>query len=288
MPFLAEELYQNLVCSVDREAPESVHLADWPVYDESLIDETLNVDMRLVMRLASLGHSARNQAAMKVRQPLAEAAFSVGSMKEAHALEKYADLLADELNVKRVTALGSAGEAVSYSLNPLPKQLGGKYKSQFPEVRKAIIALDPQKAAQDLLSGEPIFVSVGGETLEILPDEVEVRAEALTGLVVASEGAYMAALKTDLTPELVREGLAREFVRRVQDLRKQSEFDIADRIYMHVNASENLTQAIQEYQDYIMGETLTLELKSGDPPGEAAKSEFEFDGEQASVGLVKA
>ncbi len=288
MPFLAEELYQNLVCSVDREAPESVHLADWPVYDESLIDETLNVDMRLVMRLASLGHSARNQAAMKVRQPLAEAAFSVGSMKEAHALEKYADLLADELNVKRVTALGSAGEAVSYSLNPLPKQLGGKYKSQFPEVRKAILALDPQKAAQDLLSGEPIFVSVGGETLEILPDEVEVRAEALTGLVVASEGAYMAALKTDLTPELVREGLAREFVRRVQDLRKQSEFDIADRIYMHVNASENLTQAIQEYQDYIMGETLTLELKSGAPPGEAAKSEFEFDGEQASVGLVKA
>jgi isoleucyl-tRNA synthetase len=288
MPFLAEELYQNLVCSVDREAPESVHLADWPVYDESLIDETLNVDMRLVMRLASLGHSARNRAAMKVRQPLAEAAFSVGSMKEAHALEKYADLLADELNVKRVTALGSAGEAVSYSLNPLPKQLGGKYKSQFPEVRQAILALDPQKAAQDLLSGEPIFVSVGNETLEILPDEVEVRAEALSGLVVASEGAYLAALKTDLTPELVREGLAREFVRRVQDLRKQSEFDIADRIYMHVNASENLAQAIQEYQDYIMGETLTLELKSGDPPGEAAKSEFEFDGEQASVGLVKA
>ena len=288
MPFLAEELYQNLVCSVDREAPESVHLADWPVYDESLIDESLNVNMRLVMRLASLGHSARNRAAMKVRQPLAEAAFSVGSLKEAHALEKYADLLADELNVKRVTALGSAGEAVSYSLNPLPKQLGGKYKSQFPEVRKAILALDPQKAAQDLLSGEPIFVSVGDETLEILPDEVEVRAEALTGLVVASEGAYLAALKTDLTPELVREGLAREFVRRVQDLRKQADFDIADRIYMHVNASENLAQAIQEYKDYIMGETLTLELKSGAPPGEAAKGEFEFDGEQASVGLIKA
>ena len=288
MPFLAEELYQNLVCSVDREAPESVHLADWPVYDESLIDETLNVDMRLVMRLASLGHSARNRAAMKVRQPLAEAAFSVGSLKEAHALEKYADLLADELNVKRVTALGSAGEAVSYSLNPLPKQLGGKYKSQFPEVRKAILALDPQKAAQDLLSGEPIFVSVGDETLEILPDEVEVRAEALTGLVVASEGAYLAALKTDLTPELVREGLAREFVRRVQDLRKQADFDIADRIYMHVNASENLAQALRDYKDYIMGETLTLELKTGAPPGEAAKSEFEFDGEQASVGLIKA
>jgi isoleucyl-tRNA synthetase len=288
MPFLAEELYQNLVCAVDKEAPESVHLSDWPAYQEAKIDETLNADMRLVMRLASLGHSARNQAAMKVRQPLAEAAFSVGSQKDVQALEKYSDLLADELNVKKVSALGSAGEVVSYALNPLPKQLGSKYQSQFPEVRKAILALDPQETAQTLLNGDPISVSVGDKSLEILPEEVEVRAEARSGLVVASEGAYLAALKTKLTPELVREGLAREFVRRIQDLRKQAEFDIADRIYMHVSASQNLEQAIQEYQDYIKGETLTLELKSGESPSGAVKGEFEFDGENANVGLVKA
>jgi isoleucyl-tRNA synthetase len=288
MPFLAEELYQNLVCSVDRESPESVHLADWPTYDESHIDETLNADMRLVMRLASLGHSARNQAAMKVRQPLAEAAFSVGSKREVQALENYGDLLADELNVKQVRVLGSAGEAVSYSLNPLPKQLGQKYQSQFPEVRKAILAQDAQEAALDLLNGEPISISMGEETVEILPEEVEVRTEARTGLVVSSEGAYMAALKTELTPELVREGLAREFVRRVQDLRKQADFDIADRINMYVSASKNLMDAIQDNRTYIMGETLTVELKSGEAPGGAATGEFEFDGERASVGLVKA
>ena len=288
MPFLAEELYQNLVTTVDKEAPESVHLADWPAYDESLIDETLNGDMRLVMRLASLGHSARNQAAIKVRQPLAEAAFSVGSKKEVQALEKYTDLLADELNVKQVSALSSAGEAVSYTLNPLPKQLGQKYQSQFPEIRKAILALEPQLNAQALLNGESITITVGDENLEILPDEVEVRAEARSGLEVASEGAYLAALKTDLTPVLVREGLAREFVRRVQDLRKQADFDIADRIYIYVSATDNLAQAIQEHQDYIMGETLTLELKSDDSPSNAATGDFEFDGEQASVGLVKA
>jgi isoleucyl-tRNA synthetase len=107
-------------------------------------------------------------------------------------------------------------------------------------------------------------------------------------LEIASEGAYLAALKTELTPELVREGLAREFVRRVQDLRKQADFDIADRIYIFVNASDNLAHAIQEYEDYIMGETLTLELKSDDPPSEAASGEFEVDGEQARVGLMKA
>ena len=95
-------------------------------------------------------------------------------------------------------------------------------------------------------------------------------------------------MKTDLTPELVREGLAREFVRRVQDLRKQADFDIADRIYLFASASPNLDQAVQEYREYIMGETLTLELKSGEPPPDAATATFEFDGEQVQVGLVKA
>ncbi|MGB3703153.1 MAG: isoleucine--tRNA ligase [Anaerolineales bacterium] len=288
MPFLAEELYQNLVCSIDREAPESVHLVDWPTYDEKLIDEKLNADMRLVMRFASLGHSARNQAAIKVRQPLAEASFSVGSMKETQALEEYAHILADELNVKKISVMSSAGEAVSYTLNPLPKQLGQKYKSGFPEVRKAILALEPEEAAQRLLSGDSVSVSVGDDTLEILPDEVEVRAEARSGLVVASDGAYLAALQTELTPELVREGLAREFVRRVQDLRKQSDFDIADRIHMQVSASPDLEQAIKEHQDYILGETLTLEMKFGDPVGEVTTGEFEFDAQRAKVGLEKA
>lgn len=129
---------------------------------------------------------------------------------------------------------------------------------------------------------------MGDDTLEILPDEVEVRAEARSGLVVASDGAYLAALQTELTPELVREGLAREFVRRVQDLRKQSDFDIADRIHMQVSASPDLEQAIKEHQDYILGETLTLEMKFGDPVGEVTTGEFEFDAQRAKVGLEKA
>ena len=150
------------------------------------------------------------------------------------------------------------------------------------------MALKAEEAAQRLLNGEPVSVKVGEETLEILPDEVEVRAEARSGLVVASEGAYLAALQTNLTPELVREGLAREFVRRVQDLRKQAEFDIADRIHMQVSASPDLEQAIREYQDYIMGETLTLELRFGDLADSAATGEFEFDTQKARVGLEKA
>ena len=293
MPFLADELHQNLVRSVDPAAPESVHLAEWPVFDQTLIDEALNSEMQLVMKLASLGHSARNQAAIKVRQPLSEVAFSVSSADEARALERHADLLADELNVKRVRALGSAGEVISYSLKPLPKQLGQKYKAHFPKVAAAVQQLDAEQAALALLAGNPVQVTVEGQALSILPEEVEVRAEARSGLVVAAEGASLAALHTELTPALVREGLAREFVRRVQDLRKQADFDIADRIRLYVQASPGLAEAIQAHREYIMGETLTVELKTGAALAQAAGSqatgaEFGFDGETAQVSIVRA
>jgi isoleucyl-tRNA synthetase len=288
MPFLAEELYQNLVRSVDRETAESVHLAEWPAYNEQAIDEKLNADMKLVMRFASLGHAARNQAAIKVRQPLSEAAFSVSGSDEARALDQYAELLEDELNVKQVRAMGSTGEAVSYILNPLPKQLGQKYKGQFPAVRAAIIELDAESAARALLSGQPVQVTVNGEVLEIKPDEVEVRAEARSGLTVASEGAYLCALHTELTPELVKEGLAREFVRRVQDMRKQAGFDIADRIHLYLQASPGLAEAVTAHRDYIMGETLSIKLSSARPPDGASRADLEFDGEKAAVGILKA
>jgi isoleucyl-tRNA synthetase len=287
MPFLAEELYQNLVCSVDREAPESVHLADWPIFNSDRIDEALNADMELVMKLASLGHAARNQVAIKVRQPLSEVAFSVGSAAEQRAIVRYADLLADELNVKLIRVLGSAGEAVFYSLNPLPKQLGQKYKNQFPALRLALLALDPETAGRALLSGDAITVEVEGERFEVLPEEVEVRTEARTGLVVTSEGAYLAALKTDLTPELIKEGLAREFVRRVQDQRKQAGFEIADRIHLYAQASVQLAQALEVHREYIMGETLSLKFEQAAAPAGSSIAEFEFDGERVKVGLIR-
>ena len=288
MPFLADEIYQNLVRTADPTAPESVHLAAWPEFDAARIDESLNREMKLVMALASLGHAARNQAAIKVRQPLSEVAFSVSNQDEARALQRYTELLADELNVKQVRALGSAGEVVSYSLKPLPKQLGQKYKALYPKVSQAIQVVDSEQAARSLLAGSSIRVSVEGISLDIQPGEVEVRAEARSGLVVASEGAYLAALKTDLTPDLVREGLAREFVRRVQDLRKQAGFDIADRIHLYATASDGLAGAIQAYRDYIMGETLAVEMSHVAPPASAAHANLEFDGEQVTVGIVKA
>jgi isoleucyl-tRNA synthetase len=287
MPFIADEMYLNLVGSTQKDAAESVHLAAWPEFDPALIDEKLNSEMNLVMRLTSLGHAARNKANRKVRQPLSEIAFSVGNQEEERVVKGYAEMLADELNVKHVRLLNAAGEAVSYSLNPLPKQLGQKYGSLYPQIRKEIFALNAEKTALQLLAGEAFEVNVDGNLMQILPEEVEVRLQAREGYSVASEGAYMAALVTDLTPELAAEGLAREFVRRVQDARKAADLDIADRIRLYFTATVPLQSAVEGYKEYIMTETLTTEMVNGDPPDGLFTAEDSFDGEKVLIGIQK-
>jgi isoleucyl-tRNA synthetase len=287
MPFLAEEMYQNLVRSVDDTSAESVHLAKWPELLPEMIDESLNRDMDLVMKLVSLGHSARQKANRKVRQPLAEVAFSLGNANERRAVETYADLFTDELNVKHVRLLDASTEALSHAVKPLPKQLGQKYGNKFPAIQKAILAMNAEEAARPLLDGKSLRVVANGETFDVLPEEVEVKAQAKEGFAVAEDGPYVAALVTDLTPELVQEGLAREFVRRVQDLRKSADLDVADRIELFVEASAGLKSAIEAHKDYITVETLTYNLVFGNPPEGASVVEDSFEGETVKAGLVK-
>jgi isoleucyl-tRNA synthetase len=287
MPFLAEEIYQNLARSGGHDTAESVHLVEWPLFDSGVINEKLNRDMALVMKLASVGHAARNKANRKVRQPLAAAAFSVGNAEEMKVVSEYADLLADELNVKEVRVLSSAGEAVTYSLNPLPKQLGQKYGSKFPAIRKALLELDAESPALTLLSGEKIEVPLEDGTYDIQPEDVEVRVLAREGFAVAAEGATVAALVTDLTPELVDEGLAREFIRRVQDLRKQVGLDIADRIYVYYEATPGLLVAVKNNSTLIKAEILALEMFDSLPGDLDETSASNFDGQTLKVGLKK-
>ena len=287
MPFIADEIYLNLAGTVDRQSPESVHLVMWPQYDAELIDEKLNADMALVMKLTSLGHAARNKANRKVRQPLSEVAFALPNSEEAKVLTQYADLLEEELNVKSVRSLNSAAEAVSYTLNPLPKQLGQKYGNRYPEIRKQVLIMDAEKAAGILLAGNTLKVTAANEDLELLPEEVEVRIQAKEGFSVASEGAYVAALVTDLTPELLEEGLAREFVRRLQDLRKTANLDIADRIKVVFTATPGLARAVANFKEYIQTETLATELLETRNTHSWIQVDDEFDGEKVSIALEK-
>jgi len=287
MPFIADEIYRNLVGSTDPLAPISVHLADWPDFNPEVIDEGKIKEMSLVMRLVTLGHSARNKANLKVRQPLSEAAFAFSNPEDAKVIEKYADLLMEELNVKRVRNLMVAGEAVAYEVVPLPKQLGQKYKNQYPAVKKSILELPTEQAAKELLLGNSIKIKIGKEDFEILPNEVEVRLQAKPGYTVAMEGPLLAALVTELDENLIMEGLAREFVRHIQEARKQAALDIADRIRVAYTATDKLGRAIKAFMEYIKSETLALEMTDAAIPDELPNASDEFDGEQVTLWIER-
>ena len=292
MPFLAEAMYRNLTAALDPAAPESVHLAQWPQAQPALIDQRLMDEMGLIKRLVSLGHAARNSVNLKVRQPLAEAAFAVRTPAEAKALRLLAGTVAEELNVKTVTLLDedSAGAVIRYALNPLPQKLGKRLGRLFPVVQK-LLREGPQTDvtawARALLAGESITVSAGGDSVTLTPDEVEVLRNAAEGFTVAEENGYVAALRTALTEELVLEGLAREAVRRINTMRRDADYALSDHVTVQYRASAQLAQALTVHGEYVQAETLADALVSADvPQGERVES-FEFDGQTATFSVAR-
>jgi isoleucyl-tRNA synthetase len=286
-PFLADALYQNLVRSVRPDAPESVHLTGFPVADKGLVDMEIVQDTRLVMRLASLGHAARNVAGVKVRQPLAQAVVAVREAAEKESLQRVAGQLADELNVKEVVVLDDVMQVASYVVTAVPALLGKKYGARFPAVREALGALDPAAVALAAAQGEGVAVTVDGEELTLLPEEVAVQVEAKEGYALAEEAGYLAAVTTVLSRELVVEGLAREVVRRIQTMRKEADFRIEDTIKTYYQAEGELAEVFQTWGEYIRAETLSTELISGEPPEQAHAEAFQIAGQSLRLGVVR-
>jgi len=287
VPFVSEVMYQNLVRAVDSQAPASVHHCLFPAANDAHRAPELTAEMRLIQRLVSLGHAARNKANRKLRQPLAEVAFALGTSAEWEVVARHAPVIAEELNVKRVRLLEAAGEVVDFRLNPLPKQLGQKYGSRYPAIRQALLALPPAVAAARLLSGEGLQVRVDEEEFTIAPDEVEVRLEAHAGFAAAGDGPYVAALNTELTEPLIAEGMAREVVRRVQDMRKQAEFRVDDRIDVRYAASPRLAAAIQEHAAMLADDVLAESIQAMEAPSGERLESFSFDGETLQVGITR-
>jgi isoleucyl-tRNA synthetase len=290
MPFMAEEMYRNLVATVDDSLADSVHLAEWPAYDADLIDDTLLNAMQVAQRVVSLGRAARESVNMRVRQPLAEAAFSVRSADEREAVAMLSDLIANELNVKTVTVLDTAEDVVSYKLNPLPPKLGKKYGKDFPRVQKALREGSPEDVkawAKALSNGETVTVVVDGDTFEVTPEECEVQQGAAEGYAVAQEAGYMAALNTMLDDDLIKEGLAREVVRRIQMMRRDADFEISDHITVTYEGSPDVVQAVADFADYISAETLTDSLQAGPAVDGAFAQDFEIDDQQLSLSVAR-
>jgi isoleucyl-tRNA synthetase len=288
MPFLAEELFQNLVRSLDPEGMLSVHMTDWPKPDPAAVDDGINQEMALVIRLAGLGHVARNKANLKVRQPLKLAVFCAADPLERQIIERYADLLAGELNVKQVYSRGSGREIATYSINPLTELLEQRYGSRYTEVWQALMQLPAEETAKRLMAGESVEIELEGVIHNVLPEEVEAQVVARSGYVAAADGPYLAVLSTQLTPELLQEGLAREFIRRVMDLREQANLDVTDRVQLYIETTPELDQAIRAFWDTIQAEARVAKLVRAEAPAHAVQLQDYFDSQLLRMGLIKA
>lgn len=286
IPFLAEVMYQNLVRSVEANAPESVHHCDFPCADAALLDTTLLAEMDAARKVVNLGHSVRAENNLKVRQPLARV-LVVAPYEQRARLAQMSTLIADELNVKTMQLVENEAELVTYKLLPDNRLLGPKFGKMFPQVRAALNATDPYIAVATLRAGKNLALDVNGQRVELTPNEVLITPQPKAGFAVKADGEYVVALDTNVTPELKAEGLAREFVRRVQDLRKNANLDIADHIRVYYTATPTLANAIEAHRAYIMGETLADEMHASAAPANAATVEDTFDGERVAIGIVK-
>ena len=272
-PFLAESLYQNLVRSVDADAPESVHLADWPEANMALIDPRLRDETALVMRVINLGRAAREKAQIRVRQPLALLFARVATDAERESLTRLGDQVLEELNVKRLELLPAESDMLTYTLRPQRQKLGPKYGKLLPKIVAALQTMDAhatQEAARSLRFAGELGLEVDGQPVTLFADEVELEASARAGFVAAEDRGYVVALETTLTPELLAEGLARDLAHTIQDVRKRAGLAIEDTIDTVISGDAELAQVARQFSGYLKDETLTRELTVSESPTNAA------------------
>jgi isoleucyl-tRNA synthetase len=289
IPFLSETMYQNLVSPRSADRAPSAHHAEYPHVDASLIDTQLSQDMDALLRLVSLGSAARNAVKIKVRQPLAELKVQPGSDADRRAVERFAEQIQEELNLKRVTLHdGSNGPLLTYEVKPNPKNLGPKFGNRLKAVQAALAALAPAEVAEKVQAGKAIELNLADGPATLEPADVWVLPKVAEGFAGLSDRGTQLLLDARITPELAREGMAREVVRHVQNSRKEAELEMEDRIIVFLNAEDaELVRAIQEHREYIGAETLVARW-SDKPLGELAyRAQVKIDGKALTIELRK-
>jgi isoleucyl-tRNA synthetase len=276
IPFITEVMYQNLVRQVRPEAYESIHHTTWPTVDPSTRDDALVEQMGLARRVASLGLSARAAANLKVRQPLSKVLVHTG---KAVLGQELVEIVEDELNVKAFEFVERESALVNYKVLPDNKLLGPRFGAHFPAVKTALLHADPAWVAGNVSAGLPTQLDVDGETVELAPETILVSTEPAPGLAVAADKYLTVGIDATLTPELKTEGLAREVVRRVQDMRKKAGFNIEDRITTCYQAGGTLAEVFATWGEYIAAETLTTRMLNAPPVEGAYVEELKIDGE---------
>jgi isoleucyl-tRNA synthetase len=280
-PFISDEIYTNLT------GEDSVHLADWPEPDGFRVDDDLRRRMQLVRRLVTLGRSARTEAKARVRQPLSKAIVVLPRAEVDH-LAGLEELLAEELNVREIEVARGIGELVTYTIKPNFKALGPRFGAQVRDVAAALARADAHEVVAALEERDAATLEVGGEHVTLSREELDVRVSGREGFSLAQDGPYGVALDLHVTPELAAEGIAREVVRAVQDLRKSSGLAVEDRIELWLSSDDvAVSGALREHEGMIGKEVLARSTLLEAPPEDVATDDVTLDGGLAAIGLRK-
>ncbi|MDH5308897.1 MAG: isoleucine--tRNA ligase [Gammaproteobacteria bacterium] len=263
VPFLAENVYQNLVRGVRPDAPPSVHMTAWPAADPARDDDELLYAIGVVQKVVGLARAARGQSGVRTRQPLSRLLVRAPDDRAARALDEHKDQILEELNVKAIEFIARDAGLVSYRIKPNLPRIGKRYGKLIPVIRKALEESDGAAIAGATARGETFDLPLAGETVTLGPEDVLIETSSAEGYACAEEGGFLTALDTSVTEDLVREGLARELVRTVQEARKQAGLEVSDRIVLGVSGSPCVEAALGEYREYLMAETLALEWRTG-------------------------
>ncbi|MBO6231985.1 MAG: isoleucine--tRNA ligase [Ruminiclostridium sp.] len=283
VPFITEEIYQNMVLSVDKNAPESIHLCDYPKYDESLIDPDLEKKMGEVLDIVVLGRSARNASNRKNRQPLSTMYVKADTKLDVY----FTDIIKDELNVKNVVFTDDMAGFASYNFKPQLKTLGPKYGKNLGEIKNALAEISANNsgaAMADLNKNGVMKLSISIGEIELTKEDLLIEAQQKDDFCTVFDGGVTVALDTALTPELIEEGFVREIVSKIQNMRKDSGFEVMDHINVKVSGNDKLIDVINKNAESISGDVLAESITVGDT---ANSKLWDINGEQINIGVEK-
>ena len=281
IPFMTEQIYQNLVRNVDKSAPESIHLCDYPQVNEQLIDKKLEVDMDEVLDIVVLGRAARNEANIKNRQPIADM-----YVKSDNVLDKfYTDIIKDELNVKQVSFRDDVEDFVNYTFKPQLKTVGPKYGKQLGKIKEALAHLDGPAAMKKLKSDGALEFDFDGEKISLTMDDLLIETAKSENFVSQEDNQVTVVLDIRLTPELIEEGFVREVISKVQTMRKEAGFEVTDHIILSQSDNDKLAEIIKANVDQVKSETLADDIVFGSVSG--YNKHWNLNGESVLLGVEK-
>lgn len=280
IPFMTEEIYQNLVCSVDKNAPESIHLTDYPTVDETMIDKELEDNMEEVLQVVTLGRAARNAANIKNRQPIA----NIYVKAENKVGELYQNIIKEELNIKDIHFIEDASQFTSYTFKPQLKTLGQRYGKKVNEIRTLLAEIDGSKAKKELDTTGVLKLQLSdGTEAPLAVEDLLIETAQTEGYMPLEDRGVTVILDTKLTPELIEEGFVREVISKIQSMRKEANFDVMDHIVLYENGNDKIKDIITRNAEEIKHDTLTDEIVFGEVDGFTA--DFNVNGEKVSFGV---